>query len=404
MDDCVFAILIKDYYSIRGCMMSEYLPGLAGVPATKSNISDIDGEKGILSYRGYPIEQLAANSSFEETTLLLLDGELPNREQLLDFDEQLKENRRVKYNIRELMKTLPVTGHPMEMLQTAVACLGMFYPGNECLTGGDACEDLFYIHNMTVKIIARMASIVAMWEHIRRGDDPVPPRKDLSYAESFLYMLNEKEPDPMLARIMDVCLILHAEHTINASTFSVLVNGSTLASPYSVIASAISALSGPLHGGANQRVLEMLEQVGSPDKAEEYVEKKLANKEVIWGMGHREYKTKDPRAKILQKMVTELLEKKGGSNPMLETAMSVEKAAEERLAHKGVYANVDFYSGILYSEMGIPADQFTAIFAIARSAGWLAHWREQLADNRIFRPTQVYTGKPLRDYVPLEKR
>lgn len=385
-------------------MMSEYLPGLAGVPATKSNISDIDGEKGILSYRGYPIEQLAANSSFEETTLLLLDGELPTREQLLNFDEQLKENRRVKYNIRELMKTLPVTGHPMEMLQTAVACLGMFYPGNECLTGGDACEDLFYIHNMTVKIISRMGSIVAMWEHIRRGDDPVLPRKDLSYAENFLYMLNEKEPDPMLARIMDVCLILHAEHTINASTFSVLVNGSTLASPSSVIASAISALSGPLHGGANQRVLEMLEQVGTPEKAEEYVDKKLANKEVIWGMGHREYKTKDPRAKILQKMVTELLEKKGGSNPLLETAVAVEKAAEDRLAHKGVYANVDFYSGILYSEMGIPADQFTAIFAIARSAGWLAHWREQLADNRIFRPTQVYTGKPARDYVPLDQR
>jgi len=384
--------------------MSEYLPGLAGVPATKSNISDIDGEKGILSYRGYPIEQLAANSSFEETTLLLLDGELPTKDQLASFDEQLRENRRVKYNIRELMKTLPVTGHPMEMLQTAVACLGMFYPGNECLTGGDACEDLFYIHNMTVKIIARMGSMVAMWEHIRRGDDPVPPRTDLSYAENFLYMLNEKEPDQMLARIMDVCLILHAEHTINASTFSVLVNGSTLASPYSVISSAISALSGPLHGGANQRVLEMLEQVGTPDKAEAYVEKKLANKEVIWGMGHREYKTKDPRAKILQKMVTDLLEQKGGSNPLLETAVAVEKAAEDRLAHKGVYANVDFYSGILYSEMGIPADQFTAIFAIARSAGWLAHWREQLSDNRIFRPTQVYTGKPLRDYLPLDKR
>jgi len=384
--------------------MSEYLPGLAGVPATKSNISDIDGEKGILSYRGYPIEQLAASSSFEETTLLLLDGELPTKDQLASFDEQLRENRRVKYNIRELMKTLPVTGHPMEMLQTAVACLGMFYPGNECLTGSDACEDLLYIHNMTVKIIARMASIVAMWEHIRRGDDPVPPRKDLSYAENFLYMLNEKEPDPMLARIMDVCLILHAEHTINASTFSVLVNGSTLASPYSVISSAISALSGPLHGGANQSVLEMLEQVGTPDKAEEYVEKKLANKEVIWGMGHREYKTKDPRAKILQKMVTDLLERKGGSNPLLETAVAVEKAAEDRLAHKGVFANVDFYSGILYSEMGIPADQFTAIFAIARSAGWLAHWREQLSDNRIFRPTQVYTGKPLHDYVPLDKR
>jgi len=384
--------------------MSDYLPGLAGVPATKSNISDIDGEKGILSYRGYPIEQLAAQSSFEETTLLLLDGELPDREKLAIFDEQLKENRRVKYNIRDLMKTLPPMGHPMEMLQTAVASLGMFYAGNECLTGSDACKDLDYIHNMTVKIISRMATMVAMWEHIRNGDDPIPLRKDLSYAENFLYMLNEKEPDPMLARIMDVCLILHAEHTINASTFSVLVNGSTLASPYSVIASAIGALSGPLHGGANQRVLQMLEEIGAPDNAEAYVDKKLANKEVIWGMGHREYKTKDPRAKILQKLVTDLLEKKGGRNPMLETAIAVEKAAEDRLAHKGVYANVDFYSGILYSEMGVPADQFTAIFAIARSAGWLAHWREQLGDNRIFRPTQVYTGKPTRDYIPLDQR
>ena len=292
----------------------------------------------------------------------------------------------------------------MEMLQTAVASLGMFYAGNECLTGGDACEDLDYIHNMTVKIISRMSTMVAMWEHIRNGDDPIPPRNDLSYAENFLYMFSEKDPDPMLARIMDVCLILHAEHTINASTFSVLVNGSTLASPYSVIASAIGALSGPLHGGANQRVLEMLEEVRTPENAEAYVDKKLEKKEKIWGMGHREYKTKDPRAKILQKMVTDLLEKKGDSNPLLETAMAVEKAAEDRLSHKGVYANVDFYSGILYSEMGIPADQFTAIFAIARSAGWLAHWREQLADNRIFRPTQVYTGKPQRDYVKIDQR
>jgi citrate synthase len=280
----------------------------------------------------------------------------------------------------------------------------MFYPGNECLTGGDACEDLDYIHNMTVKIISRMATIVAMWEHIRHGDDPVAPRKDLSYAENFLYMLNEKEPDPMLARIMDICLILHAEHTINASTFAVLVNGSTLASPYSVVASAIGALSGPLHGGANQRVLEMLQQVGSPENAEAFVEKRLAKKEVIWGMGHREYKTKDPRAKILQKLVTDLIEGKGINNPILETALAVEKAAEERLSHKGVYANVDFYSGILYNEMGIPADQFTSIFAIARSAGWLAHWREQLKDNRIFRPTQVYTGSPTRDYVQLQDR
>jgi citrate synthase len=385
--------------------MSEYLPGLAGVPATKSNISDIDGEKGILSYRGYPIEELAKHSTFEETTLLLLDGRLPKAAELADFDQQIRDNRRVKYHIRNLMKTLPETGHPMEMLQTAVASLGMFYPGNECLTGADTCRDLDYIHNMTVKIIARMGTFVAMWEHIRNGYDPILPRDDLPYGENFLYMLNGKEPDALLARIMDVCLILHAEHTINASTFSVLVNGSTLASPMSVIAAAICALSGPLHGGANQKVLEMLEEIGSPDKAEAYVDKKLANKEVIWGMGHREYKTKDPRAKILQGLMDDLMAERGGNiNPMFEIAKEVERVCEDRLAKKGVYANVDFYSGLLYTEMGIPADQFTTIFAIARSAGWLAHWREQLADNRIFRPTQMYTGEPPRKYVPIEKR
>ncbi|MBI1423193.1 MAG: citrate synthase [Gammaproteobacteria bacterium] len=385
--------------------MSEYLPGLAGVPATKSNISDIDGEKGILAYRGYPIEQLAENSTFEETCMLLLDGRLPTHKQLEDFDQRLRNNRRTQFHIRDLMKTFPSTGHPMEMLQTAVASLGMFYPGNECLTGADACGDLNYIHNMTVKIIARMSTIVAMWEHLRNGYEPPEPRKDLNYAENFLYMFTGKEPDPLMAHIMDVCLILHAEHTINASTFSVLVTGSTLASPYSVIAAAIGTLSGPLHGGANQKVLEMLQEIGSPDKVEEYVDSKLTNKEKIWGMGHREYKTKDPRAKILEKLVDKVMDVHSSNmNPLLETAKMVEKVCEDRLAHKGVYPNVDFYSGILYNEMGIPPDQYTAIFAVARSAGWLAHWREQLADNRIFRPTQVYTGEPTRDYVPIELR
>jgi len=386
--------------------MSEYLPGLAGVPATKSNISAIDGEKGVLYYRGYAIEKLAKHSSFEETTLLLLDGELPNQADLDEFDGQLRENRQVKYHIRELMKALPATGHPMDMLQTAVASLAMFYPGNECLTGSKSvCQDMNYIHNMTVKIIARMGTMVAMWQHLRSGYEPPAPREDLSYAQNFLYMLNRKEPDPLLAHIMDVCLILHAEHTINASTFSTLVTASTLASPYSVIAAAIGTLSGPLHGGANQRVLEMLNEIGSPDKAAAYVDKKLENKQVIWGMGHREYKTKDPRATILQGLVAQLMEARGGAvNPLMEIALAVEEVVEDRLAHKGVYPNVDFYSGILYHEMGIPGDQFTTIFAMSRSAGWLAHWREQLADNRIFRPTQVYTGSPERGYVAIEKR
>ncbi|MCG6886085.1 MAG: citrate synthase, partial [Proteobacteria bacterium] len=296
-------------------------------------------------------------------------------------------------------------GHPMEMLQTVVSSLAMFYPGSECLTGDTACNDLNYIHNTTVKILARMSPIVAMWEHIRNGYDPVKPRENLNYAENFLYMFTGKKPDPLLARIMDVCLILHAEHTINASTFAVLVNASTLANPYSVITAAIGALSGPLHGGANQKVLEMLREIGTPDKVEEYVDKRLAKKEVIWGMGHREYKTKDPRATILQRLMDQFIEQKGGDiNPLFEVAKTVESVCEDRLAKKGVYANVDFYSGLLYTEMGIPPDQFTTIFAISRTAGWLAHWREQLADNRIFRPTQIYTGEPRRKYVPIEKR
>jgi citrate synthase len=385
--------------------MSEYLPGLEGVPATQSNISDLDGTKGILTYRGYRIEDLAVHSTFEETSLLLLDGRLPTPDELARFDHELRANRVVKYNVREIMKYLPATGHPMEMLQTAVASLGMFYPGDECLTGSEMCTDLNYVHNMSVKIIARMATLVAMWEHVRNGYDPYPIRKDLAYAESLLYMFSGEEPDPLLARIMDACLILHAEHTINASTFAALVAASTLASPFLVIAAAVGTLAGPLHGGANERVIEMLEQIGRPENVKRWLDDKLANKGKIWGMGHREYKVKDPRATILQKMMHQLMEKRGGNmGPMFETALALEEACEERLAPKGVYANVDFYSGILYREMGIPTDQFTSIFAIARAAGWLAHWREQLGDNRIFRPTQVYTGESVRDYVPIDKR
>jgi citrate synthase len=385
--------------------MDEYVPGLEGVPATRSNISFIDGEKGILAYRGYPIEQLAEHSSFEETALLLLDGRLPTVDELAQFDKQLRASRRVKFNIRSIMKSLPATGHPMEMLQTAVASLGMFYPGTEQLTGPNAAQNLDYIHQMSVRIIARMATLVAMWQHIRHGYDPIAPRTDLTYAQNFLYMMNGRDPDPFIAKILDTCLVLHAEHTINASTFAALVAGSTLATPSAVISSAVGTLFGPLHGGANQRVVEMLDEIGSPENAEPWLEKQLAAKEKIWGMGHREYKVKDPRAIILQRLVEKLAEHRGGKmGRLFETAQALEKAAETRLAAKGVYPNVDYYSGILYSEMGFPPDQFTSIFAVARSAGWLAHWREQLRYNRIFRPTQVYTGEALRDYVAIERR
>ena len=384
--------------------MSEYLPGLAGVPATKSNISSIDGEKGILAYRGYDIQELAEKSTFEETAMLLLDGELPTKAKLDDFDQQLRGERKIKYQIREIMRNLPATGHPMEMLQTAISSLGMFYGNQDVLTESYGSEDAYYVHCMSVKIIARMATIVAAWQHVRNGYDPIEPRHDMTHAENFMYMLTGVEPDPLTVRIMDACLIMHAEHTINASTFAAMVCGSTLAGPFRVIAAAIGTLAGPLHGGANQRVVEMLDEIGRPENVRDWLDMKLEEKEVIWGMGHREYKTKDPRAIILQRMLLNWAEKKGNLSPMFETALALEEACESILGPKGVYPNVDYYSGILYSEMGIPVDQFTPIFAVSRIAGWMAHWREQLSDNRIFRPTQIYTGHPFRDYVPIDQR
>ncbi len=385
-------------------MSSEYLPGLAGVPATKSNISSIDGEKGILAYRGYDITELAEKSTFEETALLLLDGRLPSPAELKGFDQQLRDERRLKYRIRGIMKNLPTSGHPMEMLQTAVASLGMFYGGEEVLSDGISGNDVDYIHSMSVKIISRMATIVAMWEHVRKGYDPIEPREDLSHAANFLYMLNGKEPEPLAVKIMDACLVLHAEHTINASTFAAMVCSSTLASPFLVVAAAIGTLAGPLHGGANERVVDMLKGIGRPENAESWLKKQLAENKVVWGMGHREYKTKDPRATVLQKLMVQWGESQGNLSPEFETALKLEEACEETLGPKGVYPNVDYYSGILYTEMGITPDQFTPIFAISRVAGWLAHWREQLSDNRIFRPTQIYTGEGVRGYVDISQR
>jgi citrate synthase len=382
--------------------MHEYVPGLDGVPATKSAISDLDGEQGILSYRGYRIEDLAENCSFEETTYLLMHGQLPTELQLAKFDRRAA--RRVKYNVREIMKFMPNNGHPMEMLQTSVASLGMFYPESRQYVGGSV-EDEDYLDQMALKIIARMGTLVAMWESMRKGHYPHEPREDLNYAANFLWMMSGEEPDPLFAEIMDACLVLHAEHTINASTFSAMVTGSTLAQPSMVAAAAIGTLAGPLHGAANQRVVEMLKQIGSPEKVPAFVEESLEKKRVIWGMGHREYSVKDPRATILEKYIPKILESKGGEvNPLFLTAQALEKYCEQRLGPKGVFPNVDFYSGILYTEMGIPLDQFTPIFAIYRSAGWMAHWRQQIRQNRIFRPTQIYVGSEPRKVVPMAQR
>ncbi len=386
--------------------MSAHVRGLAGVPATQSGISSIDGEKGVLAYRGYPIDVLAAHSHYEETALLLLEGELPPAKALGAFDAALRAQRVLKPEVITLMRALPRNGHPMHMLQCVVASLDMFYPDEISQpTSARAYADPDYVRTMSVKIIARMPLLAAYWERLRRGEKLVEPRADLGFAANFLHMLTGQEPEPFMAQLMDACLVLHAEHTINASTFAAMVTGSTLAHPYSVISAAIGALSGPLHGGANQRVLGMLDEIGSPSKVKDWLDKKLAAKEIIWGMGHREYKVKDPRAVVLHGLIEKLIRHRGGkASRYYDIAHALEEAAKDRLAAKGVYPNVDFYSGILYAELGIPADQFTALFAVARSAGWLAHWSEQIADNRIFRPTQVYTGEALREYVSLKDR
>jgi len=244
---------------------------------------------------------------------------------------------------------------------------------------------------------------VAAFQLIRKGQDPIQPRDDLPYASNFLYMLTEREPDPLAARILDACLILHAEHSLNASTFSARVTASTLTDPYAVVASAVGTLAGPLHGGANEDVLLMLEAIGTPDRVPDFLDTAIREKQKIMGFGHREYKVKDPRAVILQRLAVELFDR-FGHDSMYDVALRLEELAADRLGPKGIYPNVDFYSGLVYRKLGIPSDLFTPIFAIARVAGWLAHWKEQLGANRIYRPTQIYTGPTPRQWLPLESR
>ena len=375
--------------------MIEYIPGLAGIPATESSISSIDGKNGILAYRGYSIKDLAKKASFEEVAMLLRDGELPSAEKLKEFKSVLHKRYEVKRNIRQMMWALPTDGHPMDVLQAAIAAMATFYPGADAKN-----PDSAFTQNALTKIIANMSTLVAMWARIGTGYDPIPPSKGMSYAKNFLYMSFGEEPDDDIVQLFDACLILHAEHTINASTFSAMVTASTLANPFASISAAVGTLAGSLHGGANEDVLKMLDEIGDAKNARGYIENRLKNKQVIWGMGHREYRVKDPRATILQEMIEAYIKKSGITlSKRFETALEVERVCEELLSVKGVYPNVDFYSGILYSEIfKIPKEHFTPIFAMARSAGWAAHWHEQVGQNRIFRPTQIYVGHDFRDY------
>jgi citrate synthase len=374
----------------------EYKPGLEGIPATQSSISFVDGKQGILEYRGINITELARYSTFLETSYLLIWGSLPTPEELADFEYEIRYHRRLKYRIRDMMKCFPESGHPMDALQACAAALGLFYSRR-------ALDDPAYIRAAAVRLLAKIPTMVAAFQLMRKGNDPVQPRDDLDYSANFLYMLNEREPDPLAAQIFDICLTLHAEHTINASTFSAMVTASTLTDPYAVVASAVGTLAGPLHGGANEEVIEMLEEIGSVENVEAYLDKQLEHKSKIMGFGHRVYKVKDPRATILQELAQQLFDKFGGDH-YYDIALALETAVAKRLGDRGIHPNVDFYSGLVYRKLGIPTDLFTPVFAIARVSGWLAHWKEQLGENRIFRPTQIYTGSHDAPYVAIEKR
>ncbi|MDX2273743.1 MAG: citrate synthase [Cyanobacteriota bacterium] len=373
----------------------EYKPGLEGVPATSSNISFVDGQVGLLEYRGIPITELTTHSTFLETAHLLIYDHLPTQTDLEEFEQAIVGHRRVKYRIIDMIKSFPESGHPMDALQTCVAALGLFYPIQEY------SHD--YVFGTVTRLLAKVPTLVAAFHQMRQGNDPIPPRDDLDHSANFLYMLSGQVPDPALSKIFDTCLIMHAEHTVNASTFALLVTASTLANPYSAIASAIGTLSGQLHGGANEQVMVMLRQIGSVENVRPFIEEKLAKKQKIMGIGHRVYKVKDPRAIILQKFAEAMFTGKEHSK-FYDIALEVEKVCEELVGAKGIYPNVDFYSGLVYAKLGIPEDLFTPVFAISRVAGWLAHWREQLSDNRLFRPTQVYTGLRDQSYVPLAER
>ncbi len=377
-------------------MPHDFMPGLADVPAARSAISDVDGHKGVLEYRGIRVEDLCLHSSFLEVASLLIFGHLPSQAELAHFVEDVTRHRRIKFRIVDLIKCLPEQGHPMDALQAAVAALGMFYPGRNV-------KDIDNNYWSAVRLIAKLPTIVAAHARIRRGDDHITPRDDLSFSQNFLYMVNDSVPEKLYSDTLDISLILHAEHTMNASTFTGLVTASTLADPYTVVASSIGALKGPLHGGANEEVVLMLKEIGTPSKARAYLERRLKDKQKIMGFGHRVYKVKDPRATILQGLCERLFGE-CGSSPLYDVALELERAAQEVLGEKGIYPNVDFYSGIIYDKMGIPVDYFTPIFAIARVAGWLAHWVEQLRENKLFRPGQIYSGEHNRPYVPIEKR
>lgn len=373
-----------------------FTPGLAGVIAAESSISSIDGQNGVLRYRGIRIEELAEQSSFEEVAYLLLNGGLPTETQLGEFDARLRAHRAVPEGIITLLKSLPDTAHPMVALQSAVSALAAYFPHFEV-------EDEVANEEAVIRMIACFPTIVAAHDRIRKGLDAIAPDTSLDHAGNFLYMLNGLQPNEQQRKIIDAALILHAEHGFNASTFTARVVGSTMANPYGSVSAAVGSLSGPLHGGANERVLHMLGEIDGVDGVEPWFTQAQEESRKIMGLGHRVYKVKDPRATVLQGMARDLFNTEG-STPLYDMAVRLEQIAKERIGEKGIAPNVDFYSGLVYQKLGMEVDLFTPFFGIARIAGWGAHWIEQLKNNRIYRPTQKYVGETDARYIPMTDR
>lgn len=367
--------------------------GLEDVIAGTSAITDVRGQEGKLFYRGIDIGELARHSTFEETTYLLWYGKLPAKEQLQQFSSELHSLMPISGEIIDLLRSFPKTALPMDALRTAVSALAMYDPEVQVMTPEAN-------HRKAMKLLAKTPTIVAAFNSLRNGQQPRAPKGDRSIAADFLYMLTGKEPPPIQERALDMLLILQADHELNASTFAARVTAATLADFYAAITTAIGTLSGPLHGRANQDVMHMLEEIGEPERAEQYVHDALQAKRKIPGLGHRVYKTKDPRAIELEKLSQELTQQSGESK-LFKISQIVERTGKEA---KGLNTNVDFYAATVYHALGIPTDTFTSIFAISRMAGWTAHVLEQYADNRLIRPRAEYTGPNDVPYVPLEQR
>ena len=367
--------------------------GLRGVSAASSSISDVNGEKGELIYQGYNIHDLASQSTFEEVIFLLWNKRLPNATELAELENQLRANYALPKELIDLMKQFPREADPVDVLRTATSLLEFYDPHARDISREASVKT-------AVRLTAQFPAIVAASDRIRRGLEPIEPKPDVNIATNFLYMLKGEMPSAEDARVFDAALILHADHELNASTFTARVVAGTLADMYAAITAAIGALSGPLHGGANTNVMRMLLEIGSPENVESYVKRALAEKRKLMGFGHAVYKTEDPRATHLRKFSQQVGER-AGDTKWYEMSLKVEEVIKRE---KGLFPNVDFFSASTYYVMGIPLDLYTPIFAVSRIAGWTGHVLEQYADNKLIRPRADYVGGRDLRYVPMSER